>query len=124
VLGDRKSMVAGGLAVPSGDSGKSVGDVLDLDIHGGRINQIKASATQHSLPRAHAFCFPLFCFRTLSARKSHVKHKPIQGFARSKGFSSLLVGVYRIPEEGIRLVLLAGAIMFRNLKGLNRGRQR
>src|SRR6478736_5541191 len=52
VLGHREGMVAGGLAVPAGDPGKPMGDVLDLDIEGRRIEQIKTAPAQHTLPSA------------------------------------------------------------------------
>ena len=50
MLGDRKRVSAGCLAVPAGDAGQAVGDVLDLDVEGGRIEQVEAAAGQHSLP--------------------------------------------------------------------------
>lgn len=44
MLGDGKSMVAGGLTVPAGDAGEAVGDVGDFYIDGGGTEEVEASA--------------------------------------------------------------------------------
>ena len=52
VLGDGEGMVADGLAVPAGDAGQAVRDVLDLDVEGRGIQQVQPSSGQHALPGA------------------------------------------------------------------------
>ncbi len=52
VLGDREGVVAERLAVPAGDAGEAVGDVLDLDVGGRGVEQVEAPARQHALPGA------------------------------------------------------------------------
>ena len=52
VLRDREGVVAEGLAVPAGDPGETVRDILDLDVERRRIEQVEATARQHSLPCA------------------------------------------------------------------------
>src|SRR5271165_3963821 len=52
MLGDREDMRAFGLAVPARDAGEPVGDVLDLDVERGGVEQIEPSPRQHALPGA------------------------------------------------------------------------
>ena len=52
VLGHREGVLADRLPVPAGDPGQAVGDVLDLDVEGRRIEQVEATARQHALPGA------------------------------------------------------------------------
>src|SRR5581483_10315924 len=52
MLRHRINVRAGGLAVPARHPGKPVGDVLDLDIERGGVEQIEPSTRQHALPGA------------------------------------------------------------------------
>ena len=54
MLGHRVDMCAAGLAIPARDAGEPVGDVLDLDIERGGVEQIEPPARQHALPGARA----------------------------------------------------------------------
>ena len=47
-----KACVAVGLAVPAGDAGKPMSDVLDLDVERRGIEQIEPAPAQHALPGA------------------------------------------------------------------------
>src|SRR5215467_1164951 len=51
MLGHRKSVLAVGLPIPTGDASKPVGDVLDLDVERRRVEQVEPSPAQHALPR-------------------------------------------------------------------------
>ena len=44
VLGDREGVLAHCLAIPSGDPRQAMGDVLDLDIHRRRVQQVELPA--------------------------------------------------------------------------------
>ena len=52
VLCNRENIRAKGLPIPAGDAGKPVCDVLDLDVEGGRVEQVEPAAGQHALPGA------------------------------------------------------------------------
>ena len=49
VLGNRVGKFANGLPIPAGDKGETMGDVLDLDIQGRGVEQIKPAAGKHAL---------------------------------------------------------------------------
>jgi hypothetical protein len=57
MLGHREGMVALGLAVPAGDAGEAMGNVLDLDVERRRIEQVEPAAGQHALPGAGRSAF-------------------------------------------------------------------
>ena len=44
-------MLAAGLAVPAGDEGEAVGDVLDLDVERRGVEQVEPAPREHPLPR-------------------------------------------------------------------------
>ena len=50
VLSHGEGVVAECLSVPAGDAGQPMGDVLDLDVEGRRVEQGEPSARQHALP--------------------------------------------------------------------------
>jgi hypothetical protein len=52
VLGDGEGVLADRLAIPAGDTGEAVGDVLHLDVQRGGVEQVQAAARQHALPGA------------------------------------------------------------------------
>jgi len=52
VLRNREDAGAGGLAVPAGDAGKPMRDVLDLDVERRGVEQVEPPARQHALPGA------------------------------------------------------------------------
>jgi hypothetical protein len=52
MLGDGENVGTFRLAVPARHARKPVGDVLDLDIERGGIEQIKPAPRQHALPGA------------------------------------------------------------------------
>jgi hypothetical protein len=45
-------MGAARLAVPAGDAGEAMGDVLDLDVERRGVEQVEPAARQHALPGA------------------------------------------------------------------------
>src|SRR5580658_4410609 len=55
MLRDGKSMWAVRLPVPSCQPGKAMGDVRNLDVERGRIEQVEPSSAQHALPGAGWF---------------------------------------------------------------------
>ena len=52
VLRDREDVGPDGLAVPAGNAGKHVRDVLDLDVERRGVEQVETAAGQHALPGA------------------------------------------------------------------------
>src|SRR5258708_28859048 len=52
MLGYRKCAIPFGLAVPARHPGEPMGDVLDFDVQRRGVEQIKAPAAQHALPRS------------------------------------------------------------------------
>ncbi len=52
MLRDRKDVLAFGLAVPARDAGKAVGDVVELDVERGGVEEVEAAAREHPLPGA------------------------------------------------------------------------
>ena len=50
MLGDGEGVLARGLAVPAGDAGQPVGDVLDLDVHRRGVQKVQPAAGKHPLP--------------------------------------------------------------------------
>ena len=51
-LSGGKGVLALGLSIPTGDTGEAVGDVLNLDVERGRIEQVETASGQHALPGA------------------------------------------------------------------------
>ncbi len=51
VLGDREGVRPGRLAVPARHPRQAMGDVVDLDVERGGVQQIEPAAGQHALPR-------------------------------------------------------------------------
>ena len=58
VLGDGEGVFADRLAVPAGHARQAVGDVLDLDVEGGGVEQVQPAAGQHPLPGAGFVLLP------------------------------------------------------------------
>ena len=52
VLGDGKGVLAHRLPVPARHPGQAVGDVLDLDVERGGVQQVEPAAGKHALPGA------------------------------------------------------------------------
>ena len=50
MLRHREGMLAVGLAVPTGDAGEPVRDVLDLDVERRGVEQVEPPSAQHPLP--------------------------------------------------------------------------
>ncbi len=55
MFGHRIGPVAPGLSVPARHEGQAMGDILDLDVHRGRVQQIQPATRQHALPGAGLF---------------------------------------------------------------------
>ena len=55
VFRNGKCPVPRGLPVPARHAGETMGNVLDLDVEGRRIEQIEPSAAQHTLPGRHGY---------------------------------------------------------------------
>ena len=50
MLRHRECVLAVGLAVPAGDAGEPMGDVLDLDVERRGVEQVEPPPAQHPLP--------------------------------------------------------------------------
>ena len=67
MLRHRESMLAVGLAVPTGDAGQPVRDVLDLDVERRGVEQVEPPPAQHALPgpRSRSWLGTLCIFRSI-----------------------------------------------------------
>ena len=95
MLRHRKDVRPGRLAVPAGDAGEAVRDVVELDVERGGVEQVEAASGQHSLPGARGF--------GLRAQAAH--HGPCGASARAVGVAEaadeVVVGHADRLHEGV-----------------------
>ena len=56
MLGNGKGVRAERLAIPAGDAGETVRDILDCDVGGFGIEQVESAPGEHPLPGARRCC--------------------------------------------------------------------